>query len=71
MQFAVARYRQSTGKSIYLSFKDSDIYIAMTNQKDILEPKLFQSNVSFDLVREFFEDIHLLLQIVHEFDANH
>lgn len=71
VQYAIADYRHNTGKSIYLAFKDRDIFIAVTNQKDILEPNLFQSNVSFDLVKEFFEDIHLLLQVVHEFDANH
>ncbi|MCB0619636.1 MAG: DUF3137 domain-containing protein, partial [Saprospiraceae bacterium] len=45
-------------------------YIAITEQKDILEPFVFRSNVSFELVREFFEDIQLLMRIVEDIDAN-
>jgi hypothetical protein len=56
---------------MYFSFQGNQIYMAVTEQKDILEPKLFQSNVSFELIREFFEDIHLLLEIVEDFEATH
>ncbi|MEM1319974.1 MAG: DUF3137 domain-containing protein [Bacteroidota bacterium] len=71
MQNALAEYRQRTGKEIYLSFLKNEIYIAVTEHKDILEPYIFQSNVSFDLVREFFEDINLLIGIVEDIDHNY
>ena len=70
MQNAIVNYRFETGKEIYISFMESEIYIAITEPKDILEPYIFRSNVSFELVREFFEDIHMMMNIVEYFDAN-
>ena len=71
MQQALADYVLYTGKEVYASFQDQEIYIAVTEPKDILEPYIFRSNLSFELVREFFEDVNLLLQIVEEFDKTH
>ena len=70
MQDAIVRYRKEIGKEIYVSFINNSIHIAVTEPKDILEPYIFSSNVSFELVREFFEDIQLLISVVEEFDAN-
>lgn len=68
MQQAILEYKQRTKKEIYMSIIGKEIYIAVTEDKDLLEPFIFQSNVSFDLIREFFEDIQLMIQIVAEFD---
>lgn len=71
MQDVFTNYVERTGKEIYLSFNGKHLYIAITNPKDILEPHLFQSNVSFDLIREFFEDIQMIVNLVEEFDNHH
>lgn len=71
MQDVFTNYVKRTGKEIYLSFTGKNLYIAITNPKDILEPHLFQSNVSFDLIREFFEDIQMVVNLVEEFDNHH
>ena len=71
MQDAIVSYRQQTGKEIYMSFINKEIYAAVTEEKDILEPYLFRSNLSFELIREFFEDINLLLRIAEDFDQTH
>ena len=71
MQEAIVQYVDQTDKDIYLAFFDQEVYIAVTEEKDILEPYIFRSNLSFELVREFFEDVNLLLQIVEEFDKTH
>ena len=70
MQRSILKYQQKEGKDVYLSFIGNDIYIAVTQDKDLLEPVLWQSNVSFDLIREFYEDITLLLSIIIDIDAN-
>ena len=70
LQQAIVDYRAKTDKSIYLSFNKKNIYIAVTEPKDLLEPFIWRSNVSFELVREFFEDLQLLLQIIEEIDEN-
>ncbi|MFK7935269.1 MAG: DUF3137 domain-containing protein [Saprospiraceae bacterium] len=71
MQRAILDYQERTGKDIYLSFVESQIFMGVTNPKDILEPYVFRSNVSFEMIREFFEDISMLISIVEDFDANH
>ena len=71
MQDAIVQYCMSTGKELYMSFIDKEIYAAVSEDKDILEPYLFRSNLSFELVREFFEDINLLLRIAEDFDQTH
>jgi Protein of unknown function (DUF3137) len=70
MQRSILKYQQKEGKDVYLSFIGNDIYIAVTQDKDLLEPVLWQSNVSFDLIREFYEDITMLLSIIIDIDAN-
>ena len=71
MQNALVAYRQQSGKEIFISFINREIYAAVTEEKDLLEPHIFRSNLSFELVKEFFEDINLLLQIAEDFDKTH
>lgn len=71
MQHRLSEYYHKTEKQIYISFQGNKIYIAVTEHKDILEPFIFQTNVSFELVREFYEDLTLLLEIVEDFDVHH
>jgi hypothetical protein len=69
MDFILA-YRERTGE-IYLSLFGKNCYVAITHDKDILEPKIFQSNVSFELVREFYDDIYVALYMVTALDVSH
>lgn len=71
MQEALVRYREQAKKEIFISFINREIYAAVTEEKDLLEPHILRSNLSFELVREFFEDIHLLLRIAEDFDQTH
>lgn len=70
MQSAILNYREETDKEIYVSFINNKVYVAVTEPKDILEPELFYSNVSFELVRDFFEELQLLLSILEDLDVN-
>ena len=71
MQEAIVRYWQITGKDIYLSFIEQEIFVGITESRDILEPYIFRSNVSFELVRGYYQDIQLLLSIIEDFDQTH
>ncbi len=71
MQEAIVEYTERTMKDLYVSFNNNNIYLAVREPKDILEPFIFESNVDFELIREFFEDIQILLSIVEDFDAHH
>ncbi|MCC6463451.1 MAG: DUF3137 domain-containing protein [Saprospiraceae bacterium] len=74
LQHGLLQFRQqfqetNREKDIYLSIVDDKIYIALTQDKDLLEPSLFQNTVSFEVVREFYHDIGLLLAVLHEVDV--
>lgn len=68
MQQAIVRYYQQTGRLLYFSFQDQDFFVAITQPKDLLEPYILRSNLSFDLILEFMDDITSILQLVHDFD---
>ena len=69
MDFILAA-KEKTGE-IQMSIFQENCYVAISNSKDILEPKIFQSNVSFELVREFYDDIYVALFIVRALDQAH
>ena len=58
-------------REFFMSIINNNIYVAFTEEKDLLEPFIFKSNLSFELVLEFFEDINLLLRIIEDFDLTH
>lgn len=73
-QRAILRFRQrfqsaNRRKDIYFSIIGDKIYLALTQDRDLLEPSLFASTVSYDLVREYYEDLDLLLQLVLAVDV--
>ena len=69
MNFIIG-YRKQKGE-ICLSINSENCYIGIWNPKDILEPSILQSNVSYELVREFYEDIYVALFVVMELDKAH
>ena len=74
LQHAILNFRQrfqavNREKEMYLSIINDKVYIALTHDKDLLEPSLFQNTVSFEMVREFYEDINLLLEVLREADV--
>jgi Protein of unknown function (DUF3137) len=70
MQAKILEYRRRERNEVYLSFIGNDIYVAVKQEKDLLEPALWQSNISFELIREYYEDLTLMLSIILDIDAN-
>lgn len=74
MQLAILNFRrryqeQNREKEIYFSIIGDKVYLALTQDRDLLEPSLWTSNVSFELVREFYEDLRLMLDLVRYVDV--
>lgn len=69
MQRALLNFRQKTGREIYVSIIKSEIFIAIYEPTDILEPTLFSSVLNFSSVNEYYEDLKLLLSVIHEVDV--
>ena len=74
MQHVILRFRQeflknNRQKEIYFSIIADKIYLALTQDKDLLEPSLFASNANFETISEFYSDIRLLLEVVLDVDV--
>ncbi|MBK7936212.1 MAG: DUF3137 domain-containing protein [Lewinellaceae bacterium] len=74
LQHVILEFRQqfqkvNRQKEIYFSIIGDKIYLALTQDKDLLEPSLFASNTSFETVSEFYSDLRLLLEVVLDVDV--
>ncbi len=74
LQRAILRFRErflkvNKQKDIYLSIIEDNVYLALSHPKNLLEPSLWRSTVSFEVVQEFHDDIRLLLEILSELDV--
>ncbi|AFY34842.1 DUF3137 domain-containing protein [Calothrix sp. PCC 7507] len=66
----LVKFRKKAHKKMYISFVDSMIYIAIEYTEDIFEPKLFNTMLSFNPMKEYFENIQLMLGIVEDLNLN-
>ncbi len=64
----IVNYRETYHKKMYISFCNGHFYLALRNDVDILEPSIWKSNVSFALVKAFYDDLLLITSIVQDFD---
>jgi len=71
LQNSIIKYTEEHDKKFYLSYSNGTIFMAVSEEKDILEPNLFKSNLKFSLIKEFYEDVYILLQILEDLDLHH
>lgn len=71
MQQALANFIETTGHELYFSVYDQNVFVAISHDRDLLEPRIFRSNLDFHLIREFYTDIILMLQVIQDFDQTH
>ncbi|WP_019508278.1 DUF3137 domain-containing protein [Pleurocapsa sp. PCC 7319] len=58
------------GRKVYLSFIDGFVYIAIPYRHNLFEPKLFKNMLSFAPLREYFQDLQLMIGIVEDLNLN-
>ena len=66
----IASYKEKYDKRFFIAFNDGYFYLAVANPRDILEPSLWKSNVSFKLIKEFYDDLTMITSIVRDFDLD-
>ncbi|MEA5552171.1 DUF3137 domain-containing protein [Anabaena cylindrica UHCC 0172] len=66
----LVKFRQKAHRNIYVSFIDNMIYIGIDYAEDIFEPRLFTPMLNFTPMREYFENIQLMLGIVENLNLN-
>ncbi|PHI19069.1 hypothetical protein CEQ90_14945 [Lewinellaceae bacterium SD302] len=71
MQEALLEFMETTERELYFALHNQNIFVGIGHDRDLLEPHVFRSNLSYPLVREFYTDITLMLKVIEEFDKNH
>lgn len=70
MQDAFVEFIDRTGHEIYFSIHNKNIFVGISHDRDLLEPNIVRSNLSYDLIRTFYVDIVLMLDVIKTFDQN-
>lgn len=66
----IVEFKKKTDRKVYISFVGSKVYVAVSFRKDLFEPKLFRTVLSFEPVKEYFEDLQLATGIVDDLNLN-
>ncbi|WP_173021535.1 DUF3137 domain-containing protein [Lewinella sp. W8] len=71
MQEAILEFSREQDRDIFFAVYNKDLFIGVAHEYDLLEPKFFSSNLSFQLIRQFYTDITIMLEVIQDFDQTH
>lgn len=60
----ILELRREINRKISLSFTGSRVYIAIRHERNILEPRIFQTLLNFSLFQDYFQILRLPMEIV-------
>jgi hypothetical protein len=63
-------FNYNAKRKVYISFIEGYIYIAIKYDRNLFEPKLWQTMLSFKPLKEYFEDLQLAIGIVQDFNLD-
>jgi catechol 2,3-dioxygenase-like lactoylglutathione lyase family enzyme len=66
LQKLLLEYKATTASNIYCSFIRGKVYIGITHIKDLFEPKIFQTLINFDIIKEYYDDLIKAITIVQK-----
>lgn len=66
----IVDFKKRTGQKVYLSFVGSMVYVAIWINRRLFEPRLFNTLLDFEPVRQYFEDLQLAIGIVDDLNLN-
>tara|TARA_Y100001970_G_C14218457_1_gene851088 strand:+ start:632 stop:1600 length:969 start_codon:yes stop_codon:yes gene_type:complete len=66
----ILSFKKQTKKGIQLSFVDSRLYVTVPYGKDLFEPKLFGDIVNFNHIKEYHNDLSLVIDLIETLNLN-
>lgn len=63
-------YKKEANKNVYFSFVNSSVYVAVSYNKALFEPKIFGTLLDFTAIKEYYKDLELATGIVDELNLN-
>ena len=66
----LVQFQKKARRNVYISFIEGHVCIAIRYYHNLFEPKLFTSMLSFAPLREYFENLQLMIGIVQDLNLN-
>jgi len=66
----ICDFKRKSGRKIHLSFINSQVYAAISYNRNLFEPRLFSTLLDFEPVQKYFEDLCLAVGIVEDLNLN-
>jgi hypothetical protein len=66
----IVDFKRKTNRRIYLSFVGSMIFVAVSYNEGLFEPRIFRTMLDFKPIQEYFEDLALAIGIVEDLNLN-
>ncbi len=66
----IVDFKNKTNRDIYLSFIGSMVFVAISYKRNLFEPRIFETLLDFEPVREYFEDLQVAVGIVDDLNLN-
>ncbi len=66
----LVEFRKNVHNTIFLSFKESKVYVAISINRNLFEPRIFRSNEDFAIIKDYFLNLELAVQIIEELGLN-
>ncbi len=67
---SILEYKKILNKNIYISFVNSNIYIAISFKEKLFEPKIYKKVTNFDEIKFYFQILSLTTDIVKYLNLN-
>ena len=68
-QRTLVQFYRKTGRNISISIINSKIYVALYQSNDLLEPKLWHSNISYQQIQTYLDDLDRVFSVIHAMDV--
>ncbi len=65
----IVSFNNLTHNEVHISFIYDKLYVAIKHDKDLFEPSVWHSIVSYDMVNIHYQDLYYPLQIIEHFAA--
>ena len=66
----IVEFKATRQRPIYLSFVGSSIFVALSETRNLFEPKIFSTILDFQTICEYFEDLRVAVEIVEDLNLN-
>ncbi len=64
-------YHSQSHKTVYASFYNSHFFMAIAEPSQLLEARIFRSNLNFEMIESYYQELSLFTKIVEDFDVSH